>query len=53
MDEIIQEVRENREKLNAEYNWDLHALCESLRQQEQAHPARIVNRQNKGVKAGE
>ena len=41
MDQILAEVRRNREELVTECGGDLHSLCEALRGREAEHPDRI------------
>lgn len=41
-DPIIREVREVREQLAREAGYDLHTMCERLREAEKRHPERVV-----------
>ena len=41
-DPIVKETREAREKLSAQFNHDLAALCAFLREKEREHPERLV-----------
>ena len=41
-DEIVDEVRANREKYAAQFDFDLAAICEDLKKKEQAHPERLA-----------
>jgi hypothetical protein len=41
-DEIVDEVRANREAYAAQFNFDLRAIFEDLKKQEQAHPERLA-----------
>ncbi len=41
-DEIVDEVRANREAYAARFDFDLDAICEDLKKQEQTHPERLA-----------
>jgi hypothetical protein len=41
-DEIVDEVRANREAYAAQFNFDLRAIFEDLKKSEQAHPERLA-----------
>ena len=41
-DEIVDEVRANREAYAAEFNFDLRAIFEDLKKREQAHTERLA-----------
>ena len=43
MDEIIFDVRKIRDQIVAEYNYDLHSLCEEIRRREKQHKERLVD----------
>lgn len=42
-DPVVEEVRAVREKLFAQYNYDLAAMVADLREKERAHGDRVVN----------
>lgn len=41
-DQIVTEVRKAGDEMAREANYDLHTLCERLREAERKHPERIV-----------
>jgi hypothetical protein len=41
-DEIVDEVRASREAYAAQFNFDLRAIFEDLKESEQAHPERLA-----------
>ena len=41
-DEIVEEVRANREAYAAQFNFDLQAIFEDLKKREQTHPERLA-----------
>jgi hypothetical protein len=41
-DEIVDEVRANREAYAAQFKFDLDAICADLKKREQAHPERLA-----------
>ena len=41
-DEIVDEVRANREAYAARFNFDLDAICEDLKKQQQEYPQRLA-----------
>ena len=41
-DPIVEETREARERLSAQFGHDLAALCAFLREKEKEHPDRLV-----------
>jgi hypothetical protein len=42
-DPIVEEVRRVREEYAKQFNYDLHAIADDLRRQEQLHPERLVS----------
>jgi hypothetical protein len=50
-DPIVQEVRREREKLSAQFDFDVRAIFEDLRKRQGAHGARLIR--PKGRKAAE
>ena len=42
-DPIVEEVRRAREAIAARFNYDLHAICEYLREQDRKSGEKIVN----------
>lgn len=49
VDSIVAEVRAAREALLADANFDLHVLCEQLRERERSARHKIVNRKPRRV----
>jgi hypothetical protein len=41
-DEIVEEVRANRQVYAAQFNFDLRAIFEDLEKKEEAHPERLT-----------
>ena len=41
-DPILAEVRKARDEMACEANYDIHTLCERLREAERQHPERLV-----------
>jgi hypothetical protein len=41
-DPILAEVRKARDEMAREANYDIHTLCERLREAERQHPERLV-----------
>ena len=41
-DPILAEVREARDEMAREANYDINALCEKLREAERRHPERLI-----------
>ena len=41
-DPIVQEVRREREKLSAQFDFDVHAIFEDLRKRQGTHRARLI-----------
>ena len=41
-DPIVAEIRQVRAQLAREANYDLHTICERLREAERKHPERLV-----------
>ena len=41
-DPVVEEVRKAGEQMAREANYDLHALCERLRETERKYPERLV-----------
>jgi len=42
-DPIVEEVRRVREEYAKRFNYDVHAIADDLRKQEQQHPDRLVS----------
>ncbi len=42
-DPIVEEVRRVREEYAKRFNYDVHAIADDLRKQEQQHPERLVS----------
>ena len=49
VDPIVAEVRAAREALLAEVNFDLHTLCERLRERQAAAGRRVIRREPRRV----
>jgi len=41
-DPIVQEVRQEREKLSAQFNFDIRAIFKDLRKKQKTHGARLI-----------
>ncbi len=41
-DPILSEIRKARDEMAREANYDLHTLCERLREAERQHPERLL-----------
>ena len=46
-DPIVQEVRREREKLSAQFNFDVGAIFEDLRNRQSTHGPRLVRRKKR------
>lgn len=49
-DPIVEEVREIRNAHAASFNYDLHAICEDLREKEKSYSHRVVSFSPKPVR---
>jgi hypothetical protein len=52
IDEVVAEVRKNRELLYAELGQDLHRFLEEMRRREREHPERLINKEQLDVLRG-
>ena len=41
-DPILSEIRKARDEMARDANYDIHALCERLREAERQHPERLI-----------
>ncbi len=48
-DPIIEEIRQVRAELAREANYDLHTICERIREEERRHPGRLSKPQSSAV----